>query len=161
MALYAVPDIISSLLLCFVFFLLIRQRAQFESYRPFAWAVILFAFGRMSDAGLEVSFASLTAGTLLQRPPFELALANGGNACDLIGIFLLVFGFLKTIRHQQQEEKRIAELEQLLPLCAWCKKYRTAEGVWKPIEEFLLDNRATQITHGICPECAAQQTGMK
>ena len=86
---------------------------------------------------------------------FELILTNLGNTSDTIGILCLIFGFLKTIEYQKQEQKRIKELETLLPPCAWCKKYRTDDGEWKPIEQYLYESGAS-MTHGICPDCAAK-----
>ena len=50
-------------------------------------------------------------------------------------------------------------LEQLLPLCANCKKYRTADGQWLPIEKYLVDSGAPTLTHGICPDCAEKLYG--
>jgi hypothetical protein len=41
-------------------------------------------------------------------------------------------------------------------LCAWCQRVRTSAGRW---EEKELDNRErAEATHGICPDCLAQET---
>jgi len=87
-------------------------------------------------------------------------MTNTGNICDVVGILFLIYGFLKTIEFQKKEAKRIQDLETLLPLCAWCKKFRTEHGEWKPIEVYLHDSGAPTITHGICPECAAKEMNM-
>jgi len=46
-------------------------------------------------------------------------------------------------------------LERMLPLCSNCKKYRTEEGKWLPIEKYLIDSGAPKLSHGICPDCTA------
>ncbi len=44
-----------------------------------------------------------------------------------------------------------------LPIvCAWCERVRTSAGRW---EETDVAHRDTaEATHGICPECLAQET---
>ena len=37
--------------------------------------------------------------------------------------------------------------------CAWCRRVRSAAGVWLPIGEFLPDDRDLRISHGICKDC--------
>ena len=37
--------------------------------------------------------------------------------------------------------------------CAWCRRVRSAGGVWLPIGEFLPDDRELRISHGICRDC--------
>jgi hypothetical protein len=88
-------------------------------------------------------------------------MTHTGNICDTIGIVLLIYGFIKTIEFQRREEKRIQNLEILLPLCAWCKRYRTETGEWKPIETYLRESGAPQVTHGICPDCAQKELGVE
>ena len=69
-------------------------------------------------------------------------------------------------RLEQEREKLIQELQKtlqevktlsgLLPICAWCKKFRDDEGYWKSVEEYLGEHTGAEFTHGICPECAAK-----
>ncbi len=82
-----------------------------------------------------------------------------GNIADALGITFLIFGFIKIVKREQVEEKRIQELEQMLPLCSNCKKYRTEDGQWLPIEKYLIDSGAPKLTHGICPECSEMLYG--
>lgn len=48
-------------------------------------------------------------------------------------------------------------LSRALPVCAWCRNVRTAEGNWLSPQEYLAD--AVGITHGICPACAGDFEG--
>lgn len=54
--------------------------------------------------------------------------------------------------------RRINSLEKLLPICAYCKNIRGGDGSWTPVENFLEDATAKQLTHGICPTCLRRQT---
>jgi hypothetical protein len=43
-----------------------------------------------------------------------------------------------------------------LPIvCAWCERVRTGAGRW---EDDVADREPAEATHGICPECLAEQT---
>ena len=44
-----------------------------------------------------------------------------------------------------------------LPIvCAWCERVRTGAGCWE--EADLTDREPAEATHGICPECLAEET---
>lgn len=53
------------------------------------------------------------------------------------------------------EHNRLAQLEQLLPVCAWCKKLRDDQGAWHELEAFVRRRTGATVTHGICPDCTA------
>lgn len=40
-------------------------------------------------------------------------------------------------------------------VCAWCQRVRLAGGEWRPAD---LEPAPRGSTHGICPECLAQET---
>jgi hypothetical protein len=63
---------------------------------------------------------------------------------------------LATQRRTRQLTGKIEALENLLPVCAWCKKVRNDSGYWYQIEKYITANSRTKITHGICPECEAK-----
>ncbi len=48
--------------------------------------------------------------------------------------------------------RRINQLETLLPVCSWCKKIRTKDSQWITLENYV--KTQTTISHTICPECA-------
>jgi hypothetical protein len=91
----------------------------------------------------------------LDREVYSLVVTVIGGFADVLGVLCLVIGFVQTIRVQKAQEKTIHSLESLLPMCASCKKYRAEDGVWHPIEKYLLESGSPDITHGLCPECAA------
>lgn len=52
--------------------------------------------------------------------------------------------------------RRLHELEQFLLVCSWCRRVGH-DGAWLTMEEYFSSRFATETSHGICPECAAQQ----
>lgn len=45
-------------------------------------------------------------------------------------------------------------MNNLIPICGWCKKIRTDEGAWEEIEAYLSRSGFGEFTHSICPICA-------
>lgn len=41
-------------------------------------------------------------------------------------------------------------------VCAWCQKTRTREGRWERLDP--REGRASDASHGICPDCLDQET---
>lgn len=82
----------------------------------------------------------------------------------------LIFCICRDITQRKQAEKEreklIAELKAalvenktlkgILPICSYCKKIRTAEGRWEPVDVYIHRHSQADISHGICPECAKQ-----
>ncbi len=48
--------------------------------------------------------------------------------------------------------RRLDYLENLLSVCAWCKKVEH-EGKWIPLSEYFKIKFHTETTHGICTSC--------
>ena len=152
-------DFISFVLLAGGFYLVWRERGRFTSLRPLLPAIVFLGLAHICDMLVEHPSIRLSEYFGLPLGSFELALATFGNIADALGITFLVYGFIKIVKREQVEEKRIQELEQMLPLCSNCKKYRTEDGEWLPIEKYLIDSGAPKLTHGICPECSEKLYG--
>jgi hypothetical protein len=60
---------------------------------------------------------------------------------------------LATLRKTKQLTSEVETLTALLPLCAWCKKFRNDGGYWEQIEKYIGSHSHASITHGICPDC--------
>jgi len=77
----------------------------------------------------------------------------------------------ETIEYRRAHKRYLAEREQLiadlqkalseiktlrgiLPICAYCKKIRDDEGLWKQLEAYISEHSEAEFTHGACPECA-------
>ncbi|PKL37565.1 MAG: hypothetical protein CVV44_14550 [Spirochaetae bacterium HGW-Spirochaetae-1] len=47
-------------------------------------------------------------------------------------------------------------LEGFLPVCSFCKKIRVQDS-WIPIDEFIQNNTAAEISHSLCDDCMKAQ----
>jgi hypothetical protein len=150
------PELICLFFLAWAYGKMWSQRRDFPSLLPLMVAVVLLFIARLTDVFMQLP-ASFLSGSLQQFRMNSQALVNGlSDVSDTLGVLSLVIGFVAAIRFQKAEERRIRNLEVLLPLCSSCKKYRTKEGVWKPIEQYILESGGPQPTHGFCPECAGR-----
>jgi DNA-binding response OmpR family regulator len=70
---------------------------------------------------------------------------------------------LRTLELQEALARRVEELERaladvrqlsrLLPMCTYCRKVRDDRNYWQQVELYLAEHTATQVSHGICPDC--------
>ena len=49
--------------------------------------------------------------------------------------------------------EQVKTLQELLPICAWCKRIRDDEGYWSQVEAYIHKHTGADFTHGICPQC--------
>jgi hypothetical protein len=146
-------DFISVILLLGAFYLLWKERSRFYSLRPLLPALVLLAIAHICDMLVEHPSLRLPNVFALSPSTVEFLFTTISNIFDSVGIGVLIYGFIMIIKHEKAEEKHIKNLETLLPLCANCKKYRTTDGEWMPIERYLIDSGAPTLTHGLCPAC--------
>jgi methyl-accepting chemotaxis protein len=59
-----------------------------------------------------------------------------------------------TIAQLTEALASVKTLTGLLPVCAWCKKIRSDEGTWSPLDEFVRKRTDADFSHSICPECS-------
>lgn len=62
---------------------------------------------------------------------------------------------LHALKDLRDSHWHLRRLQELLPICAYCGKVRTSDDQWQSVESYLRDN-SNFLTHGVCPECAAQ-----
>jgi PAS domain S-box-containing protein len=53
-------------------------------------------------------------------------------------------------------EAEIRELQDILPICSYCKKIRNDKNYWEQIESYISNHSNASFSHGICPECATK-----
>jgi hypothetical protein len=153
---FVVIDLVSTLLLLGAFSLIWHEKKNYYSIKMILPAVAFLVLGRFCDIMLE--HPSLRESSLLglTAAEYEVVFASFGNIADVLGIFFLVIGFIAIIRHERSSVQHIGQLESLLPICSYCKKYRTESNEWLPIEKYLKENAGRELTHGICPECSVR-----
>ena len=67
----------------------------------------------------------------------------------------------KKLEHEKEENivklkkalKEIKTLEELVPICSYCKKIRDDQGYWNDLETYLDEHTQATFSHGICPDC--------
>jgi len=64
----------------------------------------------------------------------------------------------RLIAQQQELLRDIETLNNLLPICAYCKKIRDDKGYWHEVERYIQTHSRTMFTHGICPQCLAKHS---
>ena len=82
----------------------------------------------------------------------------------------LIFCICRDISQRKQAEREreqlITELREalaeintlrgILPVCSFCKKIRDDTGHWESVDVYIRSHSQADISHGLCPECAAK-----
>lgn len=66
-------------------------------------------------------------------------------------------------RAEEERERMLAELQialaevktlqEILPICSYCKKIRDDENYWQTVEAYISTHTGATFSHGICPTC--------
>ncbi len=48
----------------------------------------------------------------------------------------------------------IHQLQDLIPICAYCRKIRNDDDYWQLAETYISEQTGSNFTHGMCPDCA-------
>jgi DNA-binding response OmpR family regulator len=48
---------------------------------------------------------------------------------------------------------QVRQLEEMLPICSYCKKIRDDQNYWQQIEGYISDRTGSDFSHSICPDC--------
>jgi hypothetical protein len=93
--------------------------------------------------------------TLLWQTPWTLAdsLINAGIRMAVLVTFAVL------IARVTRQAREIRVLHGLLPVCGFCKKIRTEDQRWQPIESYITERSEASFTHTFCPECGKQHYG--
>ncbi len=129
-----------------------------------AWLLLSLGIATMAARRL-ITFMTLLPDQTTHRGTdysFEI-IGVLGSAMMLVGVLSIkpVFIIIKKAEEEQrvlavslQEAlSQVKTLNELLPICANCKKIRDDDGYWQQIETYITNNSGTQFSHGICPSC--------
>ena len=64
------------------------------------------------------------------------------------------------VRELQTALAEVKVLRGILPICAECKRVRTADGAWQQIESYVRTHTNAEFSHGLCPDCARATWGV-
>ncbi|MGH7443379.1 MAG: PAS domain S-box protein [Longimicrobiales bacterium] len=81
----------------------------------------------------------------------------------------VIFSVARDITAQKQAEAERAQLlselqaslaevrtlQEILPICSYCKKIRDDEDYWQTVESYISQHTKTRFSHAICPDCLA------
>jgi len=62
----------------------------------------------------------------------------------------------RLVRELQAALAEVETLQEILPLCSYCRKIRDDEDYWHTVESYVAKHTGTRFSHGICPECYAE-----
>jgi uncharacterized protein with PIN domain len=48
---------------------------------------------------------------------------------------------------------QLHRLEEMMPMCSYCKKIRDDSNYWQQIETYINERTGTEISHSVCPDC--------
>jgi len=130
----------------------IRDREAVGLQTPYTYVIMVTAKDQREDL-----HEGLTAGAddYLVKPvdPTELRLRIAAG--------------VRMVELQDQLQRKIAELERttaevqalqdLLPMCMYCKNVRDDNGYWEKVEKYIQRESGADISHGICPTCYEAQ----
>jgi PAS domain S-box-containing protein len=59
----------------------------------------------------------------------------------------------RLVRDLQEALAEVKELQDILPICMYCKKIRDDENYWQTVEAYISHHTNSKFSHGICPTC--------
>jgi sigma-B regulation protein RsbU (phosphoserine phosphatase) len=48
---------------------------------------------------------------------------------------------------------QVRQLEELLPICSYCKKIRDDQNYWQQLEGYINERTGSEFSHSVCPDC--------
>jgi sigma-B regulation protein RsbU (phosphoserine phosphatase) len=48
---------------------------------------------------------------------------------------------------------QVRQLEELMPICSYCKKIRDDQNYWQQIEGYINQRTGSEFSHSVCPDC--------
>jgi len=49
--------------------------------------------------------------------------------------------------------REVRTLQEILPICSYCKNIRNDENYWETVEGYIAEHTNTRFSHSICPAC--------
>ncbi|MDQ7771982.1 MAG: PAS domain S-box protein [Elusimicrobiales bacterium] len=73
--------------------------------------------------------------------------------------FLAVVRDISERRKMEEAIREVKTLQDLIPICASCKKIRSDKGYWEQVESYFERRSDAKFTHGLCETCAHKLYG--
>ena len=65
----------------------------------------------------------------------------------------ILVGYVFLVTRTISQQRQISLLEEMLPICSFCKRIRDEGGRWHRLEEFIGDRSGTRFSHTFCEDC--------
>ncbi|MHB8654633.1 MAG: PAS domain S-box protein [Terriglobia bacterium] len=59
----------------------------------------------------------------------------------------------KLLRELQAAVAEVRTLQEILPICSYCKNIRNDKNYWQTVEAYVTQHTNSRFSHGICPNC--------
>ena len=123
--------------------------------------VSLAAWGAGRTAGLVFAIALPLARLLFagaQEAPWVFAesVLNMVVRITVLGAFAVLVD--RTARQERALSARVRTLETILPVCEICKRIKSDDENWDPLEEYVARHGST-VSQVLCPRCATEHYG--
>ena len=59
----------------------------------------------------------------------------------------------RLVRDLQTALAEVKTLQEILPICSYCRKVRNDENYWDTVENYVSAHTSTMFSHSICPGC--------
>jgi PAS domain S-box-containing protein len=63
----------------------------------------------------------------------------------------------KLLKDLQAALAEVKTLQQILPICSYCRKIRNDENYWETVDAYVMQHTNTKFSHSICPNCYAKE----
>ncbi|MEW6364746.1 MAG: hypothetical protein AB1714_08920 [Acidobacteriota bacterium] len=121
---------------------------------PVAFAAL--RLGRVPALALAVALPAFRAGLEVHwGDPWSMQQITSNGIIRVTLLVLIALLVDRTVR--QRREIRV--LRGMLPICAFCKRIRDADGRWHQVEVYITRESEALFTHTYCPECAKRHYG--
>jgi PleD family two-component response regulator len=60
---------------------------------------------------------------------------------------------LRTAERILRYTTQVRQLEELLPICSYCKKIRDDKNYWQQMEGYINERTGSEFSHSVCPDC--------
>ena len=99
--------------------------------------------------------AGLPLGTLcvIDHEPRELGAAQISALESLAHQVVTQMELRRVSARLAQALEKIALIEELIPICSYCKAIRNDAGFWSSVETFIKQHADVAFTHGVCDAC--------
>jgi PAS domain S-box-containing protein len=59
----------------------------------------------------------------------------------------------KLVEQLQTALSEVKTLQEMLPICSYCRRIRGDEDYWQTVEAYIAQHTSSKFSHAICPEC--------